>query len=125
MIDPALGTDDFRLRHCDASQFGYRCPPVEVSENEDEDDDVADDSNLNHHRDRDRNKNRDKTTGRRGIQVQLGQIQSGIAVNELNLFQFCSLLIENFNVRFHANTLKWPKRLARASPRHVPVMIAA
>ena len=113
LINP-LGTDDFRLRHYDASQFGYRRPPVEVTDFEDEDDDAADDSNRNH-----RDRNRDTTAGHR-IQVQLGRIQSGTAVNELNLFQFRSLLIANFNERFHENTLKWPKRLARASPRSVP-----
>ena len=113
LIDP-LGTDDFRLHHFDASQFGYRRPPapVEVSDHEDDDDETDD-------RNRDRNENRNTTVGH-CIQVQLGQIQSGTAVSELNLFQFCSLLIENFNARFHENTLKWPKRLARDLPRNVP-----
>ncbi len=112
LIDP-LGTDDFRLHHYDALQFGYRRPPpVEVSDNEDNDDD-ANDSNC------DRNDNRDTTVGQR-IQVQLGQIQSGTAVSELNLCQFRLLLIENFNARFHENTLKWPTRLARDLPRNVP-----
>ncbi len=80
LIDP-LGTYDFRLHHYDASQFGYRRPPaVEVSDHEEEDDEA---NNRNH----DRNENRNTTVGH-CIQVQLGQIQSGTAVSELNLFQF-------------------------------------
>ena len=63
-----------------------------------------------------RNRNRNKNVAR---------IESGTAVNELNFFQFCSLLIENLNIRFHENNVAWPKRLARATPRHVPVMIEA
>ncbi len=83
-----------------------------MSDHEDDDDETDD-------RNRDRNENRDTTAGQ-CIQVQLGQIQSGTAVSELNLFQFCSLLIENFNARFHENTLKWPNRLARDLPKNVP-----
>jgi hypothetical protein len=115
LIDPN-GTDEFRLRHYDASRFGYQRPPVEEgSGNEDEDDD---DANYNRIRNRNRNCNRDEANRN-------NRIQSGTAVNELNFFQFRSLLIENFNIRFHEKNLQWPKRLARATPRHVPVMIAA
>jgi hypothetical protein len=32
-------------------------------------------------------------------------------VNKLNFFQFRSLLIENFNIRFHEKYVQWPKRL--------------
>ncbi|KAI2499473.1 Plant transposon protein [Fragilaria crotonensis] len=107
LIDPN-GIDDFRLRHYDASQFGYQRPPVEDSDNE-EHDDGDDNRNRGNWND-----NRDTTAGR-----QCGRIQSATAVNKLNMFQFRLLLVENFNIRFHANDLHWPKRLGRASPRNV------
>ncbi len=112
LIDPN-GTDDFRLRHYDASQFGYRRPPVVVSDNEDNDCD----ENRNRNRNKNRNENDKANCNNR--------IQSGTAVKELNFFQFRSLLVENFNIRFHEKNLQWPKRLARSTPRNVPVMIAA
>jgi hypothetical protein len=59
--------------------------------------------------------------------MQRGQIESGMAVNNLNFFQFRSLLIDNFNIRFRENNVQWPRRLARLTPRHhvPPVLIAA
>jgi hypothetical protein len=57
LVDPT-GTEDFRLRHYDGSQFGYQRPPIEVSDNEEEDDDGNEsDDNCSHH-DRNRNCNR-------------------------------------------------------------------
>ncbi|KAI2488756.1 Plant transposon protein [Fragilaria crotonensis] len=96
----------------------YQRPPVELSDNEEGEDDDAN-NNRNY---RNPNKNCEATTGRR---FQLGRIQSGTAVNELNLFQFRSLLIENFTIRSHARDLHWPKRLACSSPRNLPALIAA
>ena len=46
LIDPN-GTDDFRLRHYDDSQFGYRRPPVEVSNNKEDENDNGE-YNRNH-----------------------------------------------------------------------------
>jgi hypothetical protein len=43
----------------------------------------------------------------------------GIAVNQLSLSMFRSLLINNFNNSFHKNKVVWPTRLAK-QPRHVP-----
>jgi hypothetical protein len=42
-----------------------------------------------------------------------------IAVNQLLLCMFHSLLINNFNNSFHKNKVVWPTRLAK-QPRHVP-----
>jgi hypothetical protein len=119
LVDPT-GTEDFRLRHYDGSRFGYQRPSIVVSDNEEDDDGDESDDNRSHCRIRNRNRNgshRNSTTG--------GRIESGTAVNKLNFFQFRSLLVENFNIRFHENNLQWPKRLSRSTPRNVPVMIAA
>ena len=43
----------------------------------------------------------------------------GIAVNQLSLSMFRSLLINNFNDSFHKNQVVWPSRLAK-QPQHVP-----
>jgi DDE superfamily endonuclease len=113
LIDPN-GTDEFRLRHYDGTRIGYqqRRLPVVVSDGEEDD---GDDRDGNRNR-TNRNRNRNKT---------LARIESGTAVNELNFFQFRSLLIENFNIRFHEHNVAWPRRLARTPPRHVPVLIEA
>jgi hypothetical protein len=118
LIDPN-GTDDFRLRHCDDSQFGYRRPPVEVSDNKEDEND-----NGEYNRNRGNWNDYHETTAGHRI-VQCGRIQSATAVSVMNLFQFRSLLVENFNIRCHAKGLHWPKRLSRALPRNVPVLIAA
>ena len=110
LIDPN-GTDEFRLRHYDGTQIGYqeRRPVVVVSDGEEDD---GDDRRNRTNRNRNRNQS-------------LARIESGAAVNELNFFQFRSLLIENFNIRFHEDNVAWPKRLAHATPRHVPGIIEA
>ena len=120
LVDPT-GTENFRLRQYDGSRFGYIRPTV-VSDNEDEDEDDSDDE-RNETANRNRNQIRDqRTAGPIGLE----RIESGTAVNELNMFQFRSLLVENFNIRFHENDIQWPKRLgAPASPRNVPVLIPA
>ncbi|KAI2492793.1 Plant transposon protein [Fragilaria crotonensis] len=49
LVDPT-GTEDFRLRHYDGSRFGYRRPPIVVSDNEEEDDDGNEsDGNCSRH----------------------------------------------------------------------------
>ena len=42
-----------------------------------------------------------------------------LSVTDLPLKQFWSMLIENFDCRYRASTIVWPKRLV-AKPRHVP-----
>jgi hypothetical protein len=42
-----------------------------------------------------------------------------LSVTDLPLKQFRSMLIENFDCRYRASTIVWPKRLV-AKPRHVP-----
>ncbi|KAI2500765.1 Plant transposon protein [Fragilaria crotonensis] len=113
IVDPN-GTDEFRLRHYDASRFGFQRSPRPDSDNE-EDNETDDNCVGNRNRNRNWNEN----------QIRSLRIQSGTPVNKLNFFQFRALLVENFNVQFHKKSLQWPKRLARASPRHVPVMVAA
>jgi hypothetical protein len=101
LIDPN-GTEDFRLRHYDASQFEYRRPPVKGTSDKEDDDDDA-----NQKRNRNKNWHEEHDKANRNNRIQLGT-----AVNELNFFQFCSLLVENFNICFHEKNLQWPKRLA-------------
>ena len=111
LIDPN-GTDEFRLRHYDASRFGYQRPPIVVSNNEEDNNAVNQNCNCRS------NRISNNTTS-------ACRIQSGTAVNKLNFFRFRSLLIENFNIRSHEKNLQWPKRLARASPRNVPAVTIA
>ncbi len=66
--------------------------------------DHKDDDDEPDGRNHDRNENCDTTAGQ-CIQIQLGQIHLGTAVSELNLFQFCLLLIENFNSRIWTGCL--------------------
>jgi len=47
----------------------------------------------------------------------------GIAVNEIPMKQFRAMLIENFNILFHKEEIKWPKRLIDYVPRNVPVVV--
>ena len=121
LVDPT-GTEEFRRRQYDASRFGYqRPPPTAVSDDEEEEDSAEErndgGSNANH--------NGIGISNALTCPIQLGRIESGTAVNELNFFQFRSLLVENFNIRFHENNVQWPKRLAHSMPRNVPVLIAA
>ena len=103
------GTEDFRLRQYDGSRgFGYIRPSVVRDGEEDDSDNKQEVGNWN------------------GISHQpagFKRIKSGTAMNELNMYQFRSLLVENFNIRFHENDIQWPRRLggAHVIPRHVPI----
>lgn len=100
LVNPT-DSEEFRLQQYDRSRFGYQSPSL-ISDNEEEDDDS---NNGNH------------------IPIQRrqeGRIESGTAVNELNFFQFRSLLVDHFNIQFHKNNVQWPRRLACSMPRHVP-----
>ena len=111
LVDPTC-TEEFRLRHYDASRFEYQRPPIVVSNNEEDNNAVNQNCNCRS------NRISNNTTS-------ACRIQSGTAVNKLNFFRFRSLLIENFNIRSHEKNLQWPKRLARASPRNVPAVTIA
>ena len=130
LVDPT-GTEEFRLRQYDRSRFGYQRPPTQVSDNEEEDNDGGDersendDDNRSSHQRDDRGRNRrigrNHSNATASSRIRRGRIESGTAVNELNFFQFRSLLIDNFNIRFHENNVQWPRRLAHSTPRHVPI----
>ena len=85
LIDPN-GTNDFRLRHYDASRIGYQRLPVELGDNEE--DENADNNRIRSNLNRNCN-----ASAAYPIQEKLGQIKSGTAVNVLNMFHFRSLLI--------------------------------
>ena len=108
----------------EGSRFGYkRPPPIVVSDNEEEEDDNSSDGEEGINSGS--NRNRNGTINPLPCSIQSGRIESGTAVNQLNFFQFRSLLIENFNIRFHENKIQWPRRLAHSIPRNVPVLIPA
>ena len=119
LVDPT-GTEEFRIRQYDGSRFGYQRPsPIVVSDNEEEEDANSDDKEGNNGGNN-RNRNRNGTINPLPCPIQSGRIESGTAVNQLNFFQFRSLLVEYlYNIRFHENNIQWPRRLAHSIPRNV------
>ena len=93
LVDPT-GIEGHRLRTFDSSQFGYR------SRNDDDDIENGNPRNTSN---------------------QLPLIQSGTSVKSIEFNQFRSMLIDNFNIAFHENKLKWPERFAKMT-RPVPII---
>ena len=54
-------------------------------------------------------------------ELQLPLVRSGTSVMSINFHQFRAMLIDNFNIAFHQNKLKWPKRFAK-STKPVPIL---
>ena len=93
LVDPT-GWEGSRLQLYDSSRFGFR--------NRDDDDDH--DDHL-----------RSTTTNHSGG-LQLPLVESGTASVSLHEFnQFRTMLIDYFNIAFHLDDLKWPKRYGENS----------
>ena len=99
LINPT-GIESHRLHSFDCSQFGFR-----NCDNDDEDEiQNGNPNDTNHLR-----------------QSQLPLVRSGTSVKAIEFHQFRAMLNDNFNVAFHENKLKWPKRFAKMS-RPVPII---
>ena len=97
-MDPT-GNEGHRLRTFDSSRFGLR--NTDFRDDVDEEDIEQVDLNRN--------------------ELQLPLVRTGRSVMSINFHQFRAMLIDNFNIAFHKNKLKWPKRFAR-SAKPVPIL---
>ena len=97
LVDPT-GTESHRLRTLDDSRFGMGLTDCDL------DDIGTADSDLNH----------------RSLQLPL--VRSGTSVKSINFTQFRAMLIDSFNIAFHKNELKWPRRFPKES---MPVEITS
>jgi hypothetical protein len=88
------------LRTFDSSRFGFQTNHEDDARDCDDDDDDDDGDIL----DNDAN-----------------LIQSGTSVKSIEFNRFRAMLIENFNIAFHENKLKWPKRFAK-NTKPVPIL---
>ena len=82
-----------RFRTYDDSRFGMRNTDFD----EDEDEIGTADSDL----------------GQRNLQLPL--VRSGTSVKSIKFAQFRAMLIDSFNIAFHKNELKWPRRFPQGS----------
>jgi hypothetical protein len=99
LIDPT-GIESHRMHSLDSSRFGFRnC-------NNDDDDKIH-------------NGNPNDTNHLRQLHLRL--VRSGTRVKAIKFRQFRAMLIDNFNIAFHENKLKWPERFAKMT-RPVPII---
>ena len=97
LVDPT-GNEGHRLQMFDRSRFGFRNTDFHC----DDDDKDADDENVD-------------------LNIQLlPLVRSGTSVTSINFHQFRAMLIDSFNIAFHRNKLKWPKRFRKGS-KPVPI----
>jgi hypothetical protein len=117
LINPN-GTNESGWQNYDRTKFGY-CSRVEEEEAHDYDDNDYS-STI---REGGRVAGNIDTVRTSGAWPETNQHEVGtkrpIAVNDLCLKRFRSMLIEHFNASFHQHQLVWPKRLT-TKPRHVP-----
>ena len=82
-----IGNEGHRLRTFDSSRFGFQ--------NHDEDEPDCDDDDDSY------------------IDNDAHLVQSGTSLKSIEFNRFRAILIDNFNIAFHENKLKWPKRFAK------------
>ena len=100
LVDPT-GNEGFRLQTFDGSRFGVR--NTDFRGDDDGDDDDIEQVDLNR------------------SELQLPLVRSGTSVMSINFHQFRAMLIDNINIAFHKNKLKWPRRFAR-SAKPMPIL---
>ena len=101
VLSVPTGTESHRFRTLDDSRFGMG---VTDAGDEDNDDIGTEDSDLD----------------QRSLQLPL--VMSGTSVKSINFTQFRAILIDSFNIAFHKNELKWPRRFPKGS---MPVAITS
>ncbi|KAI2513545.1 Plant transposon protein [Fragilaria crotonensis] len=95
-----IGNEGHRLRTFDSSRFGFQMNHEDDARDCDDDDDDDDDGDI---LDND------------------ARFRSGTSVKSIEFNRFRAMLIENFNIAFHENKLKWPKRFAK-NTEPVPIL---
>ncbi len=110
LVDPT-GSEGHRLRTFVSSRFGFR---NNVNDDNDKDND-------NDNEDHDDDNNHIENINHSGI-LQLPLVQSGRSVKSIEFHRFRAMLIDNFNIAFHGNRLKWPKRFAK-NTKPVPILL--
>ncbi|KAI2499538.1 Plant transposon protein [Fragilaria crotonensis] len=96
LVDP-IGNEGHRLRTFDSLRFGFQANHEDDARDCDDDDDDDDGDNDAH------------------------LIRSGTSVKSIEFNRFRAMLIENFNIAFHEDKLKWPKRFAK-NTKPVPIL---
>ena len=97
LVDPT-GNEGFSLQTFDGSRFGMRNSDFRDDYNGDKDDAIeTPETNI------------DRTN------LRLPVIRSGTSVKSINFFRFRAMLIDSFNIAFHKNELKWPRRFGKGS----------
>jgi DDE superfamily endonuclease len=95
LVDPA-GNEGHRLRMFDGSRFGLR--DADCRGDDDQDNEEIENVDPN-----------------RTELLKLPLVRSGTSVSAINFHQFRAMLIDNFNIAFHKNELKWPRRYGKNS----------
>ena len=95
LVDPA-GNEGHRLRMFDSSRFGLR--DADSRGDDDQDNEEIENVDLN-----------------RSELLKLPLVRSGASVSSINFHKFRAMLIDHFNIVFHKNELKWPRRYGKKS----------
>ena len=102
-MDPT-GSEGHRLRRFDSFRFGFCHDDLSDDDDDDNLEDAWHQNNTNEQR-----------------QLQRPVVQSGRSVKSIEFHRFRAMLIDNFNIAFHENKLKWPRRFAKNS-KPVPIL---
>ncbi len=107
-MDPT-GIEGQRLRTCDRSRFEFR-------------NNVNDDDNDSNNEGHDDDDDHIESINHSGV-LQLPLVQSGRSVKSIEFHRFRAMLIDNFNIAFHENRLKWPKRSYSSTKLEAPQLV--
>jgi hypothetical protein len=94
-VDP-IGNEGHRLQTFDSSRFGFQNYDDAPDRDDNDDGNVDNDAHL---------------------------VRSRTSVKSIDFNRFRAMLIDNFNIAFHGNKLKWLKRFAK-NTKPVPIIPA-